>query len=206
VAKVLAAPGRYRFSGAVGDATIERDFTVSPGQQRVVLEPPPLRCFTASYVDRKTGEELEGTITAYERVGSGYQPLQLAKVGPRSSECFDAARVATLALSSDGYVPVVMNAGSEDLGVVALTAAESGSRVLADAVELDDSGGFVVRGGEIEAIGLRPGDRLVSIEGTSVAGLVLDEVSARLEGPTGSVVKLTVRGSDGVRELALARP
>ena len=75
-----------------------------------------------------------------------------------------------------------------------------------DAVELDESGGYVVHGTDTEATGLRSGDKLVSIEGQSVAGLVLDEVSARLMGPPGSVVRLTVKGSDGVRELALSRP
>lgn len=54
--------------------------------------------------------------------------------------------------------------------------------------------------------GLRPGDRLLAIDGQDTAGLDLADMLAALAGPEGSPVSLSVRGRDGrTRELTVIR-
>jgi len=50
----------------------------------------------------------------------------------------------------------------------------------------------VIQGGPSDRIGLRPGDRIVAIDGRSAIGLKRDDVPRRLMGPTGSPVEITV--------------
>jgi carboxyl-terminal processing protease len=48
-------------------------------------------------------------------------------------------------------------------------------------------------GGPAERLGLRPGDQIIQIDGQSAYGLTEDEVMARLRGPKGTKVTVTVR-------------
>ena len=51
----------------------------------------------------------------------------------------------------------------------------------------------VFAGSPAEAAGLRPGDRLIAVDGASVEGMTSQEVSPLARGPVGSAVQLTVR-------------
>ena len=65
----------------------------------------------------------------------------------------------------------------------------------------------VIGGGPAEASGLRPGDKIVAIDGESVAGIGLtnDDVRARLRGPKGSQVAVTVHRGDIVLDFMIRR-
>ena len=65
----------------------------------------------------------------------------------------------------------------------------------------------VISGGPAEASGLRPGDKIVAIDGESVAGIGLtnDDVRARLRGPKGSQVVVTVQRGDFVQDFNIRR-
>lgn len=53
----------------------------------------------------------------------------------------------------------------------------------------------VIGGGPAEEAGVKRGDRITKIDGDAVAGLTLAEVVARLRGPVGSQVMLTISQS-----------
>ena len=55
------------------------------------------------------------------------------------------------------------------------------------------------------AAGLRPGDRVVAIDGTPVAGLEPRAIVEHLRGPVGSFVTLTVRRGATTRRLRVER-
>ncbi|MDZ7315307.1 MAG: S41 family peptidase [candidate division KSB1 bacterium] len=48
-------------------------------------------------------------------------------------------------------------------------------------------------GGPSEAVGIRPGDQIIRIEGQSAYGITEDEVLKKLRGPAGTQVKVTIR-------------
>lgn len=63
-----------------------------------------------------------------------------------------------------------------------------------------------VPGGPAEAAGLRPGDRILAVDGQPVTGLSLDEVARRIKGPEGSTVTLRWQPLQGeVREARIPR-
>ncbi|HZO29884.1 MAG TPA: S41 family peptidase [Chloroflexota bacterium] len=51
----------------------------------------------------------------------------------------------------------------------------------------------VFPGSPAEAAGVRPGDRLIAVDGVSVEGMTSQETSSLVRGPVGSAVQLTVR-------------
>lgn len=53
--------------------------------------------------------------------------------------------------------------------------------------------------------GLRPGDRVVAIDGTPVAGLPAREIVEHLRGPVGSVITLTIARGRATRTLRVER-
>ncbi len=57
--------------------------------------------------------------------------------------------------------------------------------------------GSVFPGTPAEEAGLRRGDRIVAVDGTTTEGETLDEVVARVRGPEGESVTLTIRRSGG---------
>lgn len=62
----------------------------------------------------------------------------------------------------------------------------------------------VYDGTPAEQAGLHPGDVLVRINGQSVAGRPLDEITSLVRGPAGTPVQLTVRRGDDPTELTLS--
>ncbi len=64
----------------------------------------------------------------------------------------------------------------------------------------------VITGSPASHGGIKPGERIVAVEGQSLAGLPLDDAASRLQGPQGSYVTVVVRGSDHRnREVRLRR-
>lgn len=57
-----------------------------------------------------------------------------------------------------------------------------------------------IEGGPSEEVGLRPGDRIIAVNDTSVIGIGDDEVKRRLKGPVGTTVDVTLK------RLGYARP
>ena len=57
-----------------------------------------------------------------------------------------------------------------------------------------------IEGGPSEEVGLRPGDRIIAVNDTSVIGVGDDEVKRRLKGPVGTTVDVTLK------RLGFARP
>ncbi len=55
--------------------------------------------------------------------------------------------------------------------------------------------------------GMRPGDIILKVNGTNVTGMKLDQVIARIAGPAGTQVTLTImsRGSDRTRDVTVTR-
>ena len=60
-------------------------------------------------------------------------------------------------------------------------------------------------GGPAALAGVKPGERIVAIDGEPVQGADLQAIGALLAGPEGSTVTLGLRGRDGTRTLALKR-
>ena len=63
----------------------------------------------------------------------------------------------------------------------------------------------VLAGGPAERDGIQPGDVIVEVDGASLEGLSLDEVSTRLQGPRGDEVLLEVLRDASVLEIATVR-
>ncbi len=78
-------------------------------------------------------------------------------------------------------------------------------------VTVDDQGGYttivrVLPNSPAERAGLRPGDRIVAVGGTSTKGLTVDDVVTDVRGPEGTPVTITLRAPDGSeRTLTLVR-
>ena len=49
-----------------------------------------------------------------------------------------------------------------------------------------------IPGSPAAAAGIEPGDVIMAVDGTSTDGMTIDQVSARIKGPTGTAVKLTI--------------
>jgi len=205
-------PGRYTLTGSLGQSPVEMPVEVQPtGVQRVVVSPVAMKCFTARVVDRASGEPIDGRMVGYAKAKNGYQEVLTADWVPSEDglrQCFDAQKVAVIVVSSEGHAPAVLSAGATSLGTVALAGAEAFDRQLVEAVRPDESGAMVVdaQNGLTTSLGLRSGDRLISIDGRDVAQMVPEEVEGRLSGASGAPLRLAVRGSDGLRELTVTLP
>ena len=65
----------------------------------------------------------------------------------------------------------------------------------------------VIAGGPAEAVGLRPGDKIIAIDGVDIAGVGIgtDGIRGRLRGPRGTVVNVTVMRGGAIREFRIRR-
>lgn len=64
-----------------------------------------------------------------------------------------------------------------------------------------------IDGSPAEQAGLRPGDVIVAVDGEQVSGMDIEEVVARVKGPAGTTVRLTILGGDmaETREVSITR-
>jgi carboxyl-terminal processing protease len=64
-----------------------------------------------------------------------------------------------------------------------------------------------IAGSPSEALGLKPGDQIIKIEGKSAYGITEDEVQTRLKGPKGTKVTVTIRrpGIDEPSDITITR-
>jgi carboxyl-terminal processing protease len=64
-----------------------------------------------------------------------------------------------------------------------------------------------LEGGPSQALGLRPGDQIIEVEGENAIGWTVDEVYAKLRGPQGTRVAVTVRrpGLDELLDYTITR-
>ncbi|MBX3327937.1 MAG: PDZ domain-containing protein [Nitrospira sp.] len=65
--------------------------------------------------------------------------------------------------------------------------------------------GMVHPQGPAHQAGLRHGDEIVSVDGLAVTGKSYEQVIQMIRGEAGTVVKLGVRGENGLRELSVTR-
>lgn len=65
--------------------------------------------------------------------------------------------------------------------------------------------GMVHPEGPAHQAGLRHGDQIMSVDGTSVAGKSFEEVVKMIRGEAGTVVKLGVKGEEGPHEVSITR-
>ncbi|HMS82999.1 MAG TPA: PDZ domain-containing protein [Nitrospira sp.] len=65
--------------------------------------------------------------------------------------------------------------------------------------------GMVHPEGPAHQAGLQHGDEVVSVDGTAVTGKSYEQVVHMIRGDVGTVVKLGVKGENGLRELAVTR-
>ena len=65
--------------------------------------------------------------------------------------------------------------------------------------------GMVHPEGPAQQAGLRHGDEVVTVDGTSVSGRSYEQVVKMIRGAVGTVVKLGVKGEGGMRELSITR-
>jgi carboxyl-terminal processing protease len=77
-------------------------------------------------------------------------------------------------------------------------------------VQVESVGGHmtvldVTPGGPADRAGVRSGDVLVAVDGVSTAGETADQTAARLRGPEGSTVSVTVRAGAGDRTVVVRR-
>ena len=60
-------------------------------------------------------------------------------------------------------------------------------------------------GGPAHQAGLRHGDEVVSVDGVPVRGKSYDQVVSMIRGEAGTVVKVGIKGENGLRELSIER-
>lgn len=65
--------------------------------------------------------------------------------------------------------------------------------------------GMVHPGGPAHQAGLRHGDEVVSVDGAPVKGKSYDQVVSMIRGEAGTVVKVGIKGENGLRELSIER-
>ena len=65
----------------------------------------------------------------------------------------------------------------------------------------------VLKGGPSDKAGLKSGDKIIKVEGKTIAGKKLDtdEIKALLKGPNGSIVKITIDRANQQKEVAITR-
>lgn len=65
--------------------------------------------------------------------------------------------------------------------------------------------GMVHPGGPAHQAGLRHGDEVLSVDGAPVKGKSYDQVVSMIRGEAGTVVKVGIKGENGLRELSIER-
>lgn len=65
--------------------------------------------------------------------------------------------------------------------------------------------GMVHPGGPAHKAGIRHGDEVVSVDGTTVTGKSYEQVVRMIRGEAGTVVKAGIKGENGLRELSIER-
>lgn len=155
--------------------------------------------------NKNVSEDIEGISAKIEYIASVLSSYYLEDVDEEKMiEGIYAGMVASLGDVYSTYLPGNMydNLMSDTEGVY------SGIGVL---VGINKDGEFeiesVTQGGPSEKVGLSPGDIMLEIDGTPLAGMTVDEAVTLVRGEEGSTVKVKVRfKSDGsIKELDVVR-
>lgn len=162
----------------------------------VNLEPPTLNTQNIDRFD----PGLQKFITAWQLIQSTY----LKRDELDSAKLSDAALKALVLEIDDPYAAY-------------LTPKESESFVINLQGELEGIGAFIseekgeitivspIKNTPAERVGLKPGDIIHKIDGTSTEGMSLNEAVSRIKGPRGTTVILTIRRNDRVIDFSIVR-
>jgi len=93
------------------------------------------------------------------------------------------------------------HAASGGIGIIGMSLDQRPSRTGDPELIVDR----VVPDGPAATAGIRPGDRILSIEGTPTRGMTIAEAARRLRGPTDAAVALQVATGDRTRDVNIRR-
>jgi hypothetical protein len=230
--RIPVPPGRYEVSARAaghGEAAAE-PVEVAPGRYSptVKLAFAPTRALSAQVVDSETEAPLSGvevTVTVLRprvaepvqferwavlttgvdgRFELGIVParsvVRLRREGYRTL-WLRPDRVATLSEGSEGIVRMIRGVSRggftepyEGVGMYLRRGKESG--VFVDGV---------FEGGPAQAAGIRPNDEILSVDGAPVGLTPIDQVTPRIMGPSGTLVRLTLKRGERVFEVVVRR-
>jgi Carboxypeptidase regulatory-like domain/PDZ domain len=224
--RVAVPPGRYEVSARAAGygETAAEPVEVAPGRQgaAVKLVFAPTHAVSAQVVDSDSGAPLAGVEVTmlYPRVARAVQFQRWVVLTTGADGRFElgaAPARASLRLRREGYRTLWLRPDqvtSLPDGIVRM--ARGGSRGAAEPYEgvgmylrpEKGNGVFVdatFEGGPAEAAGIRPNDEILMVDGVPVGSFPLDQVTARIMGPSGTLVRLTLKRGERVFDVVLLR-
>ncbi len=227
--RVPVPPGRFRVeasSPGSGETEAPVQVEVPPGgdSPTVKLELSPVQPVEGVVLDAQTREPLAGVeVTVQRRAAS--QTFQFDRwlvVATDAEGRFrlgGVPRRAVLRFKKEGFREAWVaaeRAGTLPEGRIHLQPEKRPARPFNQPYEgvgmqlrAEEDGtvfiGGVFDGSPAQAAGVASGDRLLAVEGASVTGVAVREIVARITGPSGTVVRLTLRRGTDTFQVAVRR-